>query len=245
MKVLAVILLLSLGANGYFFSVSSKKDSKIKDQEFLISEYKSEIEKLKFSISKISGELLQIRQKAKGLAKKVSVLKSPKISNLKNAGKLSPQEIAKSAAESPIVDVEQTGEEPDFSEEAKDAQEIKEQYDNQTQQFFETALNLPNGSYKEYQSMISDYEKETSRVYEEVQKRNAEQFGSSNNDGAEIPFVLSYKDEQRLNDIRERAIDRLRRKIGNEKVDRLIQYEREMKIKQIMETGYYQANGLF
>ncbi len=236
MKVLAVLFILSLGVNVYFFQSQSDLKTKIKDQEFLISEYTNRLQKLKNTHSQKLNTFRKSRNNEMGADKK-------KLEKSSATSKNDKPNIDDD--ESEIQDVEQVGQDYLYSEIEEEAKELEDKYNNQAIRFFESELNLSEKNYREYQNFVKKYEDVTGEVYEEIHKRNSQMFGDKMPNGQEVPFVMSYEDERKINAVRDNIINELEQRYGKDKVKRLMEFEREMKVKMIMENGYYNTMGIF
>lgn len=238
MKILAVILVISLGINFYLYKETSELKKTVKDKEFVLSELQDKFKNIKQVHSKKLGNFRKQINESHTKPVQPSIAKPSKTEN-------NNQNNDNLEDESPIVDVEQTGSDYLYAEIEKEAEEARENYNLAATAFFEQDLQLPNNSFKAYQEKVKEYEEQSSKIYQAVHERNKKMFGEKQPNGQDVPFIMSYEDEKKLNDLRDSMVKDMETSLGKDKVKRIMEFEREMKIKMIMENGYYNTMGLF
>ncbi len=114
--------------------------------------------------------------------------------------------------------------------------EEKKQWETRLSDYFERGLGLTNTDYNYYQ----DKSRELEKLRGEIMNKYA-QAAEANN----LPYIPSFQEEQEMYKMQLKFVKDLESKMGKKNVDRLIEYEREMKVKMIVEKGYYNSFGVF
>lgn len=234
MKFLFGILSLSIFLNFYFYLNNQNLKNSLKEKDNSIfsmdEDYQDKISQLESRIKSNKAKNLKLKKTLESIPKEIN----------KNQGvqlAASPDQEVETKKEKEVAPLTQ-------EEEVEVESTFQEQQENWVlsgEVFFEQSLQLSSDDFKAYQNVVSEFQQVRDEIWESINSKQKEMFGDDQN----VPFVLDYESERKLSDMKAKYVDQLRKRYGTEKVNQLIEHERQMKVKMIMENGYYNDFGLF
>ena len=103
------------------------------------------------------------------------------------------------------------------------------------QDYFRDELNLEEEDYQAYLTSVDELTEGRQRIYDYFRAMSQEEG---------IPHLSSFEEQKALLDLKERTMDRLSRRLGEQNFQKLLIREREIKREWLTRDGHYVSFGI-